>query len=538
MGLVLLWLVFGGLKEKGLGYYDEAYNVMEARFLCDGVRLGTGFVASRLAGEEIGLRSYVKSHGRPGGYYPSYGKPVHSVILAGGMILTGGANWGAHLAMAVCGVVLLVALWGWSAALLGGESACWSAPLLGATAFFLIYARETLAEIDSMALMTLGLWWLAAMRARSPRHPRLSLLGAGCLFGLAFAANYRWFWIPLVMLADVLLLRPRKMALAASAPSGWSRAAWLLTGAAIPLIVAELPGLLLRWYFHRVHLPPPFETYWEQIARLYFFHPTSQKGFHVASVPTYGYLLWRWTSPVFLFFAGVGAYRLLSRRGRARIGLFLVGPPVVMLGFYSVYVYSFARFATLSLPFLAVLAGAGVSAVAYFLGRLFGPLRRSNLRRLTAALAVLAIVAGLPASLRARSICAPFPDVAEWLRARGGGLCASTDPHVMRVVYGKDRVIGIPANSEDLRLLRKQGVRWIVLGPLRRYWGQIPGVERLMNEYRPAREWKNPCVDHEQYPFEHNVGFRQARSGSLFKGLDRVEVYDLEGFSGSPEERP
>lgn len=552
VGFLLLWGWFSwGVSGRGLIYYDEAYNVLEARWVAGGAQLAGGYAMAKLTGSAPSLREYVRARGgRPFGYYPSYGKPTHTLILAAGMLAAGGASWGAQAAVGFCGALGVIALFFWARRLFGARVAFYSAFTLATSAYWSMYARETLAEADSVALLILGLWAITAFaRGRGARgagglalRDRLALIGAGTLVGLAFTANYRWFWMPLIALV-ALWASPRARRTDARAFA--SQAVWLALGMALPLVVAELPGLALRAYYRRIQLAPPFETYFEQLARLYFFHTTSDKGFHLSGAPVYLYLYLRWTSPLACVAAVSGALHLLRRRRLGpRMAALLVGVPVAILGFYSVYTYNFARFGTIALPFFALLAGLGltrwITGVRRSVPRVLPPVA---VPVLSAVLIAIFSARNIAPALAARGLVSPWPAIARQLGESGATreVILTSELHLLRASLAPSeartaRIVQVPAGAatrEDLLRLARAAAPaatrvWVVRGALADYWGRTPAFEDLRAATPPVRSWPDPRTGHEQFDFEHARDFLAARSGSLFSNARTIDVWRLD----------
>ncbi|MCX7014285.1 MAG: hypothetical protein NTW86_17325 [Candidatus Sumerlaeota bacterium] len=515
---------------KGVFYYDEGYNLLEARFVYQAAERVASYslLRAREGGAAPSFRDYIKERGKPGGLYPFFGKPLHTLILAAGLALSGGRAWGPSAVMALlsAGVVVLTFLLGCK---LGGSRLGFAAALLlGGSAYFLNYARLALAEMDSAFFyMLAALVYLPAAFSRSLTTPTRRLFSAGLLAGLAFAANYRWFWIPLVFAAMEAqrgwAMRGHTTSKSAAVTHG-ARMGVLLGGFLLVLLIFEIPYAAAAVYFKRVGLTLPFMTYFQQVFHMYFLQPTSRKSFDWAGVQTYVYLLWKLQHGLVVAFLIVGLLTCL-RRGRAPGRVWLCLNTLAPLVFYSFYTFRFARFLSLSLPFLALMEARGL---AYVCGR---PGRARLGRKWRRSAWLIALVALLAVELwTARaifSLTSPYAAVQRDLAQLGETKYLSTEVFISRWEAGNANVEFPPKSWEELRELAGKGYHYVMIGPLARYWGPMESLEWLEKTEAPVKTYPNPSGGYFLYRFEHNRDFHKTLAGVGFERPGTVRLYRL-----------
>jgi len=516
--------------NKGIFYYDEAYNLLEARFIYESAKRAVGYVALRAGSraQAPAFRDYVKSRGKPDGQYLRYGKPLHTLILAAGLTASAGELWGPYAAMALmgAGTVALTFLVGRS---LGSRrTGIAAAVLLAGSGYFLNYAREALAEIDSAFLYLLSAWiYLPALFSRQGRGRGWRLFAAGSCAGLAFAANYRWFWIPLVFLtmeAHQWRATPSRVEGRKGARVFVARSGAILSGFFLVLLLFEIPFRCAAIYFRGQGLALPFETYFEQLARLYFFHPTSQKSFDLAGPQTYFYLIWKLQSPIVLGLLGAGLWDVL-RRGRPAGCLWLVLLSAAPIAFYSFYALKFARFLSLSLPFLAMVEARGLEWIVRLSYR-----RQYNTTRAVRVWSVLLAALALAQLWRAWpvfSLRSPYAAVHRDLAALGQRRCLSTEAYISRWHAGRDNVEFPPDSWTELQARARDGYRYVIVGPLAYYGGGLESLTRLERAETPVKVYPNPAGGYFLYRFEHNRDFRRTLKGLDFPDPGVVKLYRL-----------
>jgi hypothetical protein len=474
------WLRHQDVTRVGVRFDDESWYVSDARFWHRGARtllhrdglaaLARGdkqALAERLNTERVDFRDrYPKS---------CLGYTFPAALL---MFAVGDGPEALTLLSAVAGSLSLVVLYCLALALFDRAAALGAVILLACSPYHLLYSRLALTDATTGLFVLLGvLLWTYGWRGTRPRG---AYLASGLAFGVAFASHHRSLpALAILLAADWLFGRPWLSRSAQvlgrnapdSAPRFGRRAAWLLAGFALPLMVLE--GLLgsaqmlaARW---NAYWPVP--TFWNAIwdyagillERIGLGEATLGNPSVVAAYAEY---VIHWHGLLFALFLALGLVVLVRAPGRAKYPAILIVLTVLLLTSQR---YVVARALSPLLPFLCLAAALGIRSIV---GRVLAGTRQAE--PCVAAAALVLALPGLARSLEVTNKRSQVADACAFLIEQGDG--AAVVPmnarkyeiylehsHVKLQSLGFDRVADPP--EAVLAELRRNGVRWMVTDP-------------------------------------------------------------------------
>ena len=411
--VIRLW----GLGGQPVLYFDSGVYLGEGAFLASAAQraaaaLTSAGPANPLERVALAVQTGTDAHA------PDIAKPGHAILLAFAMLLLGKSALAGALVSALSGIGTVMATYaigmrGW-----GPRVATSAAVLLAVSGQHLVYSREPLVEADALLFATLAsLVYLHAGGARG-------LLGAGLLWGVAFACNNRLAYLPAVFLIAEL--------------ADWRGVAGLLrrglsvgVGFIAPLATIQAAYLVARGVGRAAGARTEWLDYLQQLAAFSRMNPPDRV--RLDEWPTYlvDLALMDGLAVVAVLVIGVGvlAWRVRRRPG-SRADLLLAGSLLVPLVLYSVYSTGEVRLRhfSLALPWVMLAAGLALEQLA----RLFRRRQRIALATMLAAL----LVAAVPRIVALDSAPSGMPAVIE---AIGTGPAASTNGPVLAFYLGEDR---------------------------------------------------------------------------------------------------
>jgi len=487
---------FVGLRRQGIIFYDEAAQLMEARFLR---RCVFAFAA---AGGAVAHTQRLTAI--PSGVPLQYGKPVHTAILAAAQATLGDCDWAGQAASAALGTATVLLCFWLASGLYGTRAGLAAALLLGLSGYHVMYSRQALAEADSVSFFVLAVCLYLGASGRG-RNARARLVCVGLCVGLSYAANYRWFFAP-VLFWSYEILSPRR---------SLRRFLLLSLGMALPLIAIETLFSFNRALIMQTGANVPCQTYFQQIWHLNFRHPTSAKGFNLSGLPTYVYLIARLNGPMGLvaLCAGLIAIAVRCRRGDGLV-LSQFGVPFL---FFTFHIFKYARFLSIGLPALAILSARGIVGMSN---------RRPRLGLVLLAATAFGQLLPLSDIVRLRS---GYPAAVAYMKTRGIQKCFSTEGPILQYYLGVVNAQEPPGTARELLAeAKREDFEFILLGPLQ-WRPRFRNVVRFVDaRLKPAARFPNPAASFVQYAFEHNCGF--ARTLDLYRELrdNELVLYSLQ----------
>ena len=506
MALVLIlgvsaYVRFAGQRGQGIIFYDEAAQLMEARFLRRTVAVWRLWLSGESPGSENALREI---GALPAGVPLQYGKPIHTAVLAAAQAALGDHDHAGQAASAMFGVATVLLCFWLGAALYGRRVGLAAALLLGLSGYHVAYSRQALAEADSVFFFVLAT--CLHVGAKGERRCGLfRLCCAGVCVGLCYAANYRWFFAPVLFWGYEIFTPGRS----------WRRLALISIGMALPLVMIEALFAINRAVITHAGVAVPCETYFQQLWYLNFRHPTSAKGFNLRGVPTYAYLIAKLNGPMTLFALCVGLLRIVIERRRGDgVVLSQFGAPFL---FFTFHVFKYARFLSLALPALAIIAARGIMGAT----RARGQWLRAGL--------LAAVVFGQLVPLReVVALRSGYRQAVSFIASRGITRCFSTEGPIAQYHLGVHNAQEPPGTIE--RLLDKasrEGVHHLLVGPLR-WRPRFREIVRFADAHlETIGRFPNPAASCVQYAFEHNRDFAEAMRLHRELRNDEIVLYRL-----------
>lgn len=290
------------------------------------------------------------------------------------------------------------------------------------------------------------------------------------------AGSWLCFAVALLVRYTALLFFPVAAITVAIELASRNRAIWSRLRSRPSLLGAGAAALLLAPWFLRQQL-----TFGDALIGVKQASRQLQIYMPAVSMPWHFYLtrLPRMVSPVPLVAAGVGAAWAVARRDRPGI---LAGLSMLfLLTWFSVYRFKEPRLASSVLPFVAVLAAAGLRALPlHGLGRARTPSLAAGL----ALLLVVNLVAARTAIARTVTLGHPsFLDAMTFLRENTTGdvvVAGSNRPQI--AWYADRRVVDLPAAERALPARLAQ-VAWAIVTNFER--GQPAYLPRLVERASP-----------------------------------------------------
>ena len=517
------WLRFAHLQARGLLLFDEGVYVSGGQFACDAWQawLHHGWGA---------LQAYLRDPGRWMGMPSPFAKPLHDVTLALAMLVGGSSPLSALCAMAGLSLLTVAVVFAIGRRCFDAWTGLIAASLLAVSGYQLAYARSALAEASAMWWCVCAVWWLApTMAGASARPPsRRRLVAAGACAGLAFLCNYRLWMVPLGLLLMDRLQKPH--APRAARGDRWRRAAWLLAGGVLPLllwIAAE------TWCLRGA--APALVPYARQLVQRYGKHLGD--GYDAGGVWAYAVTLRFFDGAVCTALYGAGvAWALI---GRHRLARALALTSLLVIGFFSVFRTHHARYISVALP-LMVLCAAWLLAVAVRGVALVLRVGASS-SAVLAALSLAILLWRAPAAAAWTRLTTGYVDALETMRQLSGEpvpAFVSTQPFVFSALAGQ-RARPLPRTDAAWREAARAGVRFLVVDYQLEFGGVSGGgyemARTLVARRRPVAIVLNPGGASPQVEFEHVSDLaltrRRLRNPALRGFMGTIAIYDVRSLA-------
>jgi 4-amino-4-deoxy-L-arabinose transferase-like glycosyltransferase len=399
-----------GLGSQPVLYFDSGVYLGEGVFLASVVQRAAS--APDLAAIPRVLEQGTDAHP------PDIAKPGHAVLLAIAILLLGKTVLAGALVSALAGMGTVAATYAIGSAGWNRRVAVVAAVLLAISGQHLVYSREPLVEADGMLFATLGA--LVYLRTGSYR----GLVGAGALYGVAFACNNRLSYLPLV-------LGMVELGCWAGWRSLFRRAFAVAGGFLVPLVVLEAAYLGVRAIGRAAGARTDWLDYVQQLATFSRMNPPDRLRFD--EWPTYFVDVALMDGPWVLALVLVGIVVLLARRRWSRADLLLAGSLLVPLVLYSVYSTGEVRMRhfSLALPWVMLAAALAVDRLVRLLA-----VRREAA---TAFAVVVLVLLALPRTWALITAPSGMPAVLAYLQQRGFADVASTNGPVLSYFVGEAR---------------------------------------------------------------------------------------------------
>lgn len=248
--LIFSFFSFFRIQNQGLLIHDAGAYLLEAKFLDEGFEILKGLRSSESRNPEFWEEVKGKTRGAP----LHSGKPGFNLILWGsGKILGFSDSLSARVAglFAVFSLILTFLI---ACQLSSPLSGIYATAFLASSVFNLMYARSGLAEQVVTAFFLSGLFLILRSWKKSSHF---ILYGAGLCLGFTFTCN-PWrvlYLLALVLAFDFLALWLKKKW---NWKTGFKRTSFILIGYFTPILLFEVPYLLLKFEFRAL----PFKDYW------------------------------------------------------------------------------------------------------------------------------------------------------------------------------------------------------------------------------------------------------------------------------------
>lgn len=433
--LVLFGILYGaGLSAYGMFMWDEAEYASIAR----SVARGDGFSIS----------------GRPNSLRP----PVLPLAGAASMLLAGDQFDDGVLRATGCAFAILVLLcvYGFAAAAFDRATGLIAAALLGLSPVFWISATLFMAEMPFMAFFAAAVWFFYFGVYRSERLFVWSWIS----WALAFLTRYTaLLFLPLMVVFLAIALWMDRQTLQRILNR------WCFLSPIAALLVI-LPWLMRQY----VTFGNPLAGFKWASKQLQSYVPDVSMPWHFYL----GHLPANLSLPIALLFLAGLAWTISKRD---RFALHCVLAAAFILVWFSCYRYKEDRLASSALPFVAVIAGAGLASAAAFL------------RPMTRAVVISAVLAGIfvlnfrvTRSFLQHSITLGYPsflDAMAYLRVHSSPSATVLGANFPQIFwYTNLRAIDFPDERDLQEALRRS--EWVVITNFER--GQKPYVSSLVDK--------------------------------------------------------
>jgi len=486
IGILILAAVLRlwGLADQPVLYFDSGQYLGEAQFLSSAARLAFGALVQPGAGAASAnpLERIVRAADTgTQAHAPDNAKVGHAILLAISMLIFGTSAFAAVLVSALAAIGTVAATYAIGALGWGRRIAIPAALLLAVSGWHLTYSREAYAEADMVLFATLA--YLVYLRFGLAGNPeRLSaLLGAGVLFGLAFACNTR---------AAYALLVVAPLELTAWRARGWRlwhptlrRALALGLGFLAPVVLIEGAYLLARSLGRTFGAAVSWPDYAQQLAAYWQQHPVIIR---VDQWPTFFVDLALLDGMPVLVLVLIGVAWALGR-SKGPVDVLFLTALLAPVALYSVYVAGAVRMRafSLALPWIMLAAALGLDALVLGVGALLR--RRQQPLFLGVATAGLVVLA-LPRGIELMSAPNGVPAMLAYLDQAHETDIASTDGPILGFYVGEQHTnakfraayINSPADLVDLagqyRLLAVEMQGYLFPNEVAQRYVEVPPV--------------------------------------------------------------
>ena len=362
------FVAFFRIHEQGLLYHDAAVNLLEAKFLQEGLHILTTSRDRQTLKEPEG---WEKIKSETVGVPPHHGKPGFNAILLTAGLLFGFQDSLPARTTAFFSILNLVLTFLLVRKISGPESAVYATALLASSVFYLVYARSGLADQVVTTFFLLGILFYFYEIEISKK---IFLYASGASLGYAFASN-QWrsaYMIGLFIGIEVLSCFWKRKRV-----KEWrKRTAALLSGFFTPLVFFQIP----YWIAQSAVGSLPFRDYWAQLGErilqlggLVWFRDVGElaREFWIVEGPAF---------PILIFVGWIFLIvRFLSKRRWS--DLFLLFFSLVPFAYFSVMKYNgqaLPRTVASILPLLSAVAGESLWIVQNRIRLKFSLSQKSN----------------------------------------------------------------------------------------------------------------------------------------------------------------
>ncbi len=360
---------------------DEGMFLRQARFMALVMKKGLGQEIDVIDTDAAGIWRYVR---KSDWYY----KPcwLHSGFMAVAMLFFGISTPVAAVTNLLFSMAAIVIVW-LIARQLQNDMAWFSPLLLSVSAYWLIYSRSFMAEVDGVFFVLLSFLILIRELDRG-RSRGVVMLLAGCSAALAALCHYKLLYVCLPVGLAVLLLSPVKKRIFNT----------LLVGLGYVLTLAIVEGALKLVI---VVMKPdiPFTGLMGALMERYLSGSAGVEqhtGIQPGNLIAYMYYLGRtggWVALALSLIGGVSVIRVDDRRQK-RIVIAVLLFVFVTLAMLSCQVWIVARGISVLIPFACLLAGQGLQRLVQFLRE-----QKANLQRVGRILVIMLVIGILAENL-------------------------------------------------------------------------------------------------------------------------------------------
>lgn len=491
------WVRYADLKNKGIFFYDEAYMLLETRYLRD-------TVAATISRSPEIKTSLANSPG----LQLHYGRPGFNSLSLLASYLVGFQDYTNSYLSAFFGVMSVLLVFVIGLMFYGPIAGLLAANFLAIFSYHIYYSRLGLAETTGgFFFLVAAFFYLFYLR----NQKRTYLLLVGLFSGVAYTFGYRYILVFGVFLLDQALkfknfFYPRK---------NWANLIKNVLVLLIPfltiLVSIELVFRLLQFFY----AASSTETYFDQLRQRF----TAVGYFSLQDWTAYFEYLRRSEGIVFLFsfvfsliFWAVAAIR--NRVFAARAIFLLAFLNLIFYTFYSatsaashggVFV-RFTRSIAVSLPFIAL-------AMGIFVDQALARLKTMSVL-LAMAIIILAFSTQLPKNLEMISLQSGYHDAALYLQSRGEDkIFAFLAGPIWRFYLSRENYS--PKNVDQLEnLSEEKNIHFLAVDTLKYSWSDVPSQNySYLNSFLKD---KTPIVT-----FTNNYWGNTLVLGEAF-GLDQI----------------
>ncbi len=472
--LVAATLRFGGIAQVGIRFDDESWYASDARLWHRCARVLTDAEALQAIRHQDKPTLQDRMDRIGVDFRQRYNKPCQGYTFLGAlmMFVVGDSPTALLVTNALCGTLAVAVVYALGVLLFGRSVGLCGAFLLAVSPYHLVYSRSALAEASAgLFILLAALFWALG---RSGRWSwRKGFVWSGVALGFAITCHYRSAYVPpLLLLADLLLIRRREPVSDAAPPGALRRAIWLSVGTALPLLGLEAVFRAARLGASVTDSFLPVTTYLEACWD-YFLIVKRDVGGGEGVAGWNPQVLWVYAG-YFIHWHGVAAGALtligllvvIRAPGAARwLAIFVLTTGGILL----CQRFTVARALSTVVPFATLCLAAGVQAIVMRCK----PSARA-VAPLTLLLTVLVAEPGLVNSLDLYKKRSSIEDACAFLAARrADSVAVPMDPRKY-TLYLEDRDIdGVRARPKHwsnavepaLANLRRTGVRWLITDP-------------------------------------------------------------------------